>query len=917
MNNLENKQKNSEAENQWHKKPIFDVFEELQSGEGGLSEKEAEMRLKIYGQNVLPEAKVDSLAVIFFRQFQSSLIYVLLAACAAVFLLGKITDGMVILFVLIFNAAMGTIQEGRARNTLLALRKFTEGETAVLRNGAETIVSDKDIVPGDVLILREGEKIAADARITSASSLKIDEAAITGESNPVHKISNDPTGENLLVAERKNMVFRGTNVLVGSGRAIVVAIGAETEIGKIARKIFTIDSEAPLKADIRRLSKVIIGAVIFINFFLLTTGLFTGKKFGDMFMIVVSLSVSVIPEGLPVVTTLILATGVWRMSKRNVLVKRLQAVESLGQAEVIALDKTGTITKNQLVVNRVFVNGKFFEVEGVGYNPEGSVKINGKLIEPINHPEFIFAAKNAALCSGARVVFSEETGEWSASGDPTEAALLVLSQKTGFHKNILENEYPVVMESPFDYVHKYRLSLRKSDGKNFLIVLGAPETVLSASDKIWRDGKSHSIQSQEKKLLEKTFEKMSREGLRVIALAVAENARAEILEKVKGISFIGFFGMKDVLRPDIRQMIEETVGTGIRVVMITGDHKMTAVAIAEDAGIYKSGDGIINGHELEKMSDAELAREIGKVSVFARVAPEHKLRIINAFRKAGKIVAMTGDGVNDAPSLVAADLGVAMGKMGTEVAREASDIVLLDDNFSSIVAAIEEGRSIYKNIKKVILYLFSTGLGEVFTIAAAVLAGYPLPILPAQIIWLNFVTDGFLDVALAMEPREKNLLSQKFRKRKGRFLVDFPMLKRMLVMALPMAVGTLLIFRWLFEADLAKAQTMSLVVLAVFQWFNAWNCRSDSESVFKMKFFSNKFLVGATVIVIILQLLAVYNPFLQKVFHTVPLGFSDWLLATAAAFSVIIIEELRKLISGFFSKIPRGGLTPPPILRKG
>lgn len=906
MNNLENKQKNSKMENQWHKKPIFDVFEELRSGERGLGYDEAEARLKIYGQNILPEGEIDSLLAIFFRQFQSSLIYVLLAACAAVFLIGEITDGFIILFVLVFNAVMGTVQEGRARNTLFALKKFTETKTAVLRNGAETIVSDKDIVPGDVLIMREGEKIAADARVISENNLKIDEAILTGESSPVHKIAGELEDSRLMVSEKKNMIFRGTNVLSGSGRAIVVLTGANTEVGKIARKIAVIDSESPLKADIRFLSKIIIGAVIFVNIFLIIAGFFTGKNLGEMFMVAVSLSISVIPEGLPVVTTLILATGVWRMSKRNVLVKRLQAVESLGQAEVIALDKTGTITKNQMVIRKVFVEGNFFDAEGIGYSPEGAIKSGGKPIDLSDCQELIFAIKNAALCSGARIIFSEEAKEWTAIGDPTEAALLVLARKAGFHKDALEKEYPLVMESPFDYVKKHRLSLRKSAGKNFLVAIGAPESILAASDKIYGKNRNRSMSSRDKKLLENIFEKMSQEGLRVVALGVLNNLasgnKAVIPDSIKDLSFVAFFGMKDALRPEIRPMIEKTVNVGIKVVMITGDHKMTAMAIAEEAGIYKSGDKIMNGYELEKITDAELAKEIEKVSVFARVSPEHKLRIINAFRRSGKIVAMTGDGVNDAPSLLAADLGVAMGKIGTEVAREASDIVLLDDNFSSILAAIEEGRSIYKNIKKVILYLFSTSVGEVFTIAAAVIAGYPLPLIPAQIIWLNFVTDGFLDVALAMEPREKDLISQRLKKRKSKFLADFLMLKRMLVMSLPMAIGTLLVFRWLFETDLAKAQTMSLVVLAAFQWFNAWNCRSDSESIFKTKFLSNKFLIGATLIVVILQLLVIYNPFLQKVMHTVPLGFFDWLLAIAVAFSVVITEELRKFFSRLFVK---------------
>jgi Ca2+-transporting ATPase len=592
--------------------------------------------------------------------------------------------------------------------------------------------------------------------------------------------------------------------------------------------------------------------------------------------------------------TLVLATGVWRMSKRNALVKKLQAVEALGQARIIAVDKTGTVTKNEMVIQKVYVDGKFFDIGGVGYEPMGEIRYENKIIDPPNHPELLLTGKIAAFCANARVIFLEEEKVWRVAGDPTEAAMLVFAEKLGFHKDELERDSPIIGEIPFDYKLKYHATVHRQDGQKFLSVVGAPEIILGLSQKIWRAGKSQHLPNEEKQKLESVFLSMSQEGLRVVALAETSDV-PEILapEEIKSLTFVGFFGMKDALRPEVKEAMQKATSAGIRVVMITGDHKVTAQAIAKEAGIYKEGDIILTGEDIDALSDAELSEKLSKTSVFARVTPEHKLRIIKAYKAAGEIVAMTGDGVNDAPSLVAADLGVAMGRIGTEVAKEASDIVLLDDNFGSIVSAVEEGRNIYKTIKKVILYLFSTSVGEVLTITGALFLGYPLPLLAAQIIWLNFVTDGFLDVALAMEPKEEGLLRGNFERPK-KYLVDKLMAQRMFVMAIPMMIGTLFLFKGYFENDLTKAWTISLTTLAVFQWFNAWNCRHESKSIFQMNPFSNKFLVGATLIVISLQLLAVYHPLMQKFLRTTSLEFSEWLVIISVAASILFVEEIRK-----------------------
>lgn len=517
------------------------------------------------------------------------------------------------------------------------------------------------------------------------------------------------------------------------------------------------------------------------------------------------------------------------------------------------------------------------------------------MIDPINHPELAFLGKLGAFCANARVLFSEEEQKWKVGGDPTEAAMLVFSQKLGFHKDDLEGESPLLAELPFDYKLKYHATVHGQEKNKILSVVGAPEEILNKCSQIYTDSKFHHLSQEMKKSLEAVFQRMSKNGLRIIAVATKNNFQ-DILntDSIADLAFVGFFGMKDALRSEVAEAMRGAKEAGIKVVMITGDHKITAQAIAEEAGIFQVGDIVLTGQEIDTLSPDELSNKLSQTSVFARVTPEHKLQIINAYKARGEVVAMTGDGVNDAPSLVAADLGVAMGKIGTEVAKEASDIVLLDDNFGSIIGAVEEGRSIYKTIKKVILYLFSTGAGEALTITGAILIGLPiLPILPAHIIWLNFVTDGFLVVALGMEPKEEGLLRGFFKKPK-KYLVDKAIGIRIFTMSIPMMIGTLILFSFYLEGEMVKAWTMSLTTLAVFQWFNAWNCRHESRSVFRQNPFSNKFLIWSLLIVISLQLFLVYNPFMQNIFKVTALSFREWLIILPVASSILWVEEIRK-----------------------
>lgn len=882
----------------WHTKSAVEIFEILKTREHGLSESEVQRRLIETGRNKLPEAKVDSIFVIFLRQFQDPLIYILFIAGVVVFLIGETVDAMVIVFVLIFNAIIGAFQEGKARNTLLALKQFVETKAVVIREEREDIIKDEEVVQGDILVLQEGEKVPADARIISAHNFKVDEAALTGESVPVHKHIHVLANPDLPSSEKRNMVFKGTNIVSGKALAIVVGTGLDTVIGKIAKEVSEIDTDIPLKKNIKNLSRIFIISTIVLCVTLFILGLLYGYPLREIFATTVSVAVSAIPSGLPIALTIILASGVWRMSKRNALVKRLQAVEALGQAKIIAVDKTGTITKNEMMVQKVIIGEKIFEIGGVGYEPHGEVRLDGVVVDPASQRELMLATKLTALSSSARAMYSEERKEWRVSGDPTEAAMYVLAEKVGLNKDDMEKHSPLLSEIPFEYSLKYHATLHEEKGKdNFMSIVGAPEMILSLSEKILNNGRTKKMSKKEREGLEKTISEISKQGLRVIALAQKKVLQRTIdKENVRDLVFVGLLGLKDALRLEVRAATASAQEAGLKVVMITGDHKETATAIAREAGIFRDGDIVLSGADIEKMNDLELKHHLEKVSVFARVTPEHKLRIINAYKARGEVIAMTGDGVNDAPSLVAADLGLGMGKVGTEVAKEASDIILLDDNFGSIVAAIEEGRGIYKSIKKVIVYLVSTSIGEALVIVIALLIGLPLPLLAAQIIWLNFVTDGFFIPALAMEPREDNLLKAKF-ETPNKYMVDKFMAQRMFVMATPMVIFSLLLFALNYEADLAKAMTMSLTILCVFQWLNAWNSRSETESIFKMNPFTNMWLIGGTFAAFIIQLFAVYHPFFQTFLRTVPLDLVDWLTIFALSLSIIVAEEFRKALA--------------------
>ncbi|OGY37802.1 MAG: hypothetical protein A3E36_02305 [Candidatus Andersenbacteria bacterium RIFCSPHIGHO2_12_FULL_45_11b] len=879
----------------WYAKTAEDAMQQLGVSTEGLLASEAQQRLERYGSNALPEGSRDSWIRLFFRQFSSALIYILLIAAVVLGIMGDILDAVIIVSVLFLNAIVGSFQEGRAQNTLASLKKFTEATATIKRENREITVSGSEVVPGDILILSEGERIVADARIILVSGLKVDEAALTGESEPVHKNADSLASKSLPVTDQNNMVFSGTYIVSGNGLAVVVATGLETAMGKIAKKISTIDTEIPLKIEIRRITRVIVSGVFALTIFLMGYGVLAGLPLREMFKTAVALAVSSVPEGLPVVVTLVLATGVWRMSKRNVLVRRLQAVEALGQARIIAVDKTGTLTRNQMIIERAYINGSYYAVSGSGYSASGDITAEATGKTAADSPEVQLAARAAAFCANAHITYSEDTKEWSVAGDPTDAALLVFGEKARVFRNDLLSTYPLLHEIPFSYEKKYHATVHNVDGRAFTAVVGSPDEVMALCRTRWSpDGTHAKITNADHEEINQALASMAENGLRVLAFAISESDVENSGEMAgKKLAFGGLYGMKDGLRSEVHEALRLAQDAGAKVVMITGDHVITARAVAREAGIYQEGDVILTGNDLVEMSDEELASRLPRTTVFARVTPDHKLRIVQAYRQIGEVISMTGDGVNDAPSLVAADLGIAMGKIGTEVAKEAADIVLLDDNFGSIVSAIEEGRHIYRTIRKVVLYLLSTSVGEVLTVLLAIIAGYPLPILAVQILWLNLVTDGFLDIALGMDPKDKDLLAE--RTRKPRVLNRVTIL-RMFTMALPMVLGSLFIFTEYLSQGLEKAQTMTLTVLAMFQWFNAWNCRSERESIFTTNPFSNVYLIGAQIIVIILQLSAVYLPFFQFILRTTPLEARDWLVAGVVASSILFVEEGRKAL---------------------
>jgi len=895
----------------WYRQAIDKVILNLGTDKfRGLSKEQVHKRLVRDGYNVLPDVEPRSLWSIFFNQFKNPLIYILLIAAVIIFVISDDKrDAFIISVVLFFNAILGTIQEGRTRNIIESLKRFIKTESIVLRNGTKAIVEDRELVVGDVIFLKEGQRIPADARIIVSNTLQIDESVLTGESESVRK-TVEAIDKDVSIADQINMLFKGTYVLVGSGSAVVVETGVHTEIGKIHTTVEEMQTDIPLKKELDRLSYWILIFIICMCISLFVIGIFMGKPIKELLVVLTALFICVIPEGLPVVLTLVLVTGAFRMAKQSVLVKNMQAVEALGRTDVIVIDKTGTLTRNELIVSHVFADDTLWYVTGHGYHVEGQIqkKNNVKALVP-EDSALMYGGIAASLLSSAEITYRPKLDLFDIKGDPTEAAMFIFSKKLGLSFSQLDQEYEKLYEIPFDPVVRYHAGFYKKGTDCIAYVIGSPEVVIQTCVQV-------SSRTQE------MLTQLLNRGLRVVAISMKridcdqipsseydDIKRLKIFEELieSDMQFLGLLGMEDSIRPEVATIVKEARKAGLHVVMATGDHKKTALYVAKNTGIYRDIDDSVDGLAFEKLSDEELLNRLEKITVFSRVSPKHKMRIIALYHQKGKIVAMTGDGINDAPSLVAADLGIAMGGIGTEVAKQASDLILLNDSFANIIYAIEQGRHIFYTLKRVVLYFFATNLGEILIILFAFVFGFitgsnlPLPITAAQILWLNLVTDGFLDIGLSMEPKEEGLLSKKWLRNK-QYLVDGALLGKALFMAVPMAVGGLFIFLRYYQTGVAHARTMTLIVLALFQWFNAWNCRSMTQSIFQLGLFANKWLILATSFVLLLQFLILYVPVMQNIFNTVPLSGHDWGVIVAVSAPILLLEEVRKVIVRWYYK---------------
>ncbi len=870
----------------------------------GLSHERAMNNLHRYGKNVLTRKSERGWIRIFIDQFKSPLIYILLIAAAIIFFVGKDPlDAFIISGVLFFNAIIGTIQEGRTADIIKSLERLIKTSTVVIRDGQTLILDDENLSPGDLIMLQEGACVPADARVFEAYNLQVDQSILTGESLPVYKTIDPIIAEKKEVDEQTNMVFRGTYIVSGSGKAIIVATGSETEIGKIQEAIAGIDTDIPLKRDVDRLSYFILLFVLVVCAGLFGIGYLSGTPLQELLVMLTALFICVVPEGLPVVLTLVLVSGVHRMAKKRVLVKNMQAVEALGRTDVIVMDKTGTLTRNEMMVSRVYCNDIIWQVSGRGYHPEGLVTNSGRPATfTSRNDNLAVLGISSMLLSNTDVEYQKETGLFLVKGDPTEAALYIFAQKLGLKREILEKDYKKLYEVPFSSQLKFHVAFYKCEADYYAFMIGSPEEVFSHCDAI--SDETHAIMGD-----------MLEDGLRIIAVAYKkfdvydlpypkeEKEQPDVDELLaivhSGMTFVSLCGLEDSIRLDLRSVISRTRSAGLRLIMATGDHQKTAMHVAKQIGLYQEGDLILDGPQLDMMDDETLHQQVQNITVFSRVSPLHKMRIIKALHAHDQIVAMTGDGVNDAPSLVAADLGIAMGSIGTEVAKNASDMILLNDSFAGIVEAIRQGRHIFYTLRRVILYFFATNLGEIlivlFAFMYSIFSGtlLPLPLTATQILWLNLVTDGFLDVSLSMEKEEPGLLSRAWLQDKPK-LVDRSMLLSMIFFAIPMGVVSLIVFMSFYEQDLVYARTMTLITMAMFQWFNAWNCRSQTKSILSLGLFTNKWLILATLFVLGLQFSILHIPVLQTIFKTTPLSLNDWAIIVCCTFPIVLLEELRK-----------------------
>lgn len=891
---------------EWYRKSKEDLISDLNIDlDKGLSEKEVASQLAKHGPNELKEEKGKSLLSKILAQFKDFLVIILIVASGISFAVGERTDAIVILAIVVINALLGLYQEGRAEKALEALKKMAAPNAKVVRNTTTTVVPASSLVPGDVVLLEAGDIIPGDLRLVESSNLKIEEASLTGESLPVEKDANSIFQKEMDLGDRINMAYMSTIVTYGRGKGVVVGTGHDTEIGKIATMIQTFETEStPLQRKLDQLGKFLGIACIIVCILVFGIGIFQGRDVLEMFMIAVSLAVAAIPEGLPAIVTIVLALGMNRMVKRHAIVKKLLAVETLGCTTVICTDKTGTLTQNEMTVVKAYTNKNTIQISGTGYEPKGTFKIDGKIITPDKSENLNTLISIASLCNDSVLEKAEEG--YKIIGDPTEGSLITLGGKGEIYKEQINNEYPRIEEIPFDSSRKMMTTFHKDffPDKIASFTKGAPDVLLNRCNKIYIDGKISPLTDKLKKDIEDTNTEFSKQALRVLAFAFREYDELPDTITTDAIEndmvLVGIVGMIDPPREEAKKAIAQCKEAGIKTVMITGDFKETAFAIAQKLGITDNKDEAIVGKELDNLSEEELKELVKHKKVYARVSPEHKVMIINALKANGEIAAMTGDGVNDALALKRADIGVAMGITGTDVAKNAAEVILTDDNFASIVAAVEEGRIIYSNIKKFVFFLLSCNIGEILIVFISILFNLPVPLIPIQLLWLNLVTDSFPALALGMEEGEEDIM-QEAPRNPDEPILDRGMIQGIVVQSIAIATASLLAYRWGLKTygvdNLLIPRTITFATLIIAELLRAYSSRSETHTIFELGVFSNKTLTYATSLSFVLLLVVIYLPFLQPIFDTYPLGLADWKIVILYAFIPLIIGELYKLIT--------------------
>ena len=892
-----------EKEN-WHQRDGEQVLKEFNTDlDRGLSAAEVKRREKKYGPNALREEPARSLFSLFMGQMREVLVVILLVAATVSGILGEWADALVIMIIVIFNAVLGVVQERRAEEALRALREMAKPLAKVLREGVLSEVKAEALLPGDIIFLNAGDFVPADARLLDHVSLQVDEAVLTGESLPVEKDPATLGPGDIPVGDRKNMLFMGTTVTGGRGRALVVATGQDTQLGLIAAMLAAVPPQAtPLQQQLARLGKELGMAAGLIVFLVFITGIWRGEEALAMFMTAISLAVAAVPEGLPAIVTIVLALGMTRMSQQRVIIRKLPAVETLGTTTIICSDKTGTLTKNEMTVKRIFLAEDDFRLSGSGYDPRGEFwDGQGRKVEPREGDALSLLLLGGLLCNNARLKRDGEDGKgWGIIGDPTEGALVVAAAKGGWLREDAEARYPRRGEIPFDSERKLMTTFHAYEGEVRSFTKGAPDVLLERCTHLHTQGGRKPLTKQDQERLMATNRALAARGERVLALTYGSHPQMPGdggLASEEGLTLVGFFALQDPARPEAAEAVEVSRQAGIRTIMITGDHPKTATAIARDLNIFRPGDEVLTGVELNKMDEKRMQEAVERTTVYARVSPEHKLKIVKALQKKGHVVAMTGDGVNDAPALKVADIGVAMGITGTAVAKEAADMVLLDDNFATIVTAVREGRTIYDNIRKSIHYLLSCNIGEIIAIFVAILLGWGSPLTPIQLLWMNLITDGAPALSLGLEPAERGIMKRRPRPRKEGVLsgnMALGILLQGIGLGLISLISYGLALRW--GRPLVVARTIAFLTLSLSQLIHSFNIRSQTQSLFSLGLGGNRSLVYAFFLSLSLQLAVVLFPFLRGILATVALPARDWFLVVGLSLFPLFFMEGWKLV---------------------